>query len=171
MTDVEKLLAIEEIKQLKARYFHCMDTKNWTGFGAVFAPDALLDSSMSLYAIDPQTGTAVQSGEEVDAAKLRDDSWIIKGADAIRDAVKKSHDDGGVSSVHHGHMPVIEILSPDSARGVWSMEDVLRFAKAGKLTGMVGYGHYTETYRRIDGAWHIQSLRLTRLRIDLTYAT
>ena len=34
MTTVDELLAIEEIKQLKARYFRCVDTKDWEGFGA-----------------------------------------------------------------------------------------------------------------------------------------
>ena len=36
MTEVEKLLAIEEIKRLKSRYFRGLDTKNWDlwhGFG------------------------------------------------------------------------------------------------------------------------------------------
>jgi len=47
MTDVEKLLALEEIKQLKARYFRCMDKKDWKGYLAVFTPDATLDSSES----------------------------------------------------------------------------------------------------------------------------
>ena len=43
MTESEQLLAVEEIKQLKARYFRCMDTKDWAGFEAVFAPDATVD--------------------------------------------------------------------------------------------------------------------------------
>ena len=40
MATLEELDAIEQIKQLKARYFRCMDTKDWDGFQAVFAPDA-----------------------------------------------------------------------------------------------------------------------------------
>ena len=30
---------IEAIKQLKARYFRTMDTKDWDGFADVFAPN------------------------------------------------------------------------------------------------------------------------------------
>jgi hypothetical protein len=41
----ERLEAIEEIKQLKARYFRCMDTKDWDGFTSVFAPEARMDVS------------------------------------------------------------------------------------------------------------------------------
>ena len=29
-----------------------------------------------------------------------------------------------------------------------------------------GYGHYTESYRLVDGAWRTASMRLTRLRVD-----
>ena len=43
MDAAEQLLAIEEIKQLKARYFRSMDTKDWEGFASVFAPNAVLD--------------------------------------------------------------------------------------------------------------------------------
>ena len=45
MTEIEKLLALEEIKLLKARYFRCVDTKDWEGFKAVFAHNAHFDIS------------------------------------------------------------------------------------------------------------------------------
>lgn len=41
MNTIDQLVAIEEIKALKARYFRCVDTKDWDGFGAVFATDAV----------------------------------------------------------------------------------------------------------------------------------
>ena len=43
MNDIDKLWAIEQIKQLKARYFRSMDTKDWAALEAVFAPDAVMD--------------------------------------------------------------------------------------------------------------------------------
>ena len=45
MDAIERLDAVEQIKQLKARYFRCMDTKDWDGFAAVFGPDAVMDMS------------------------------------------------------------------------------------------------------------------------------
>jgi hypothetical protein len=30
-----------------------------------------------------------------------------------------------------------------------------------------GYGHYHETYEKIDGQWRIKSSKLTRLREDI----
>ncbi|MBI0293347.1 nuclear transport factor 2 family protein [Streptomyces sp. PRKS01-29] len=38
---------------------------------------------------------------------------------------------GAAPSVHHGHMPEIEITGPDTASGIWAMEDLLTFP-AGK---------------------------------------
>ena len=41
MTENEQILALEAIKKLKARYFRCLDAKDWAGYLAVFTPDAL----------------------------------------------------------------------------------------------------------------------------------
>ena len=70
---------------------------------------------------------------------------------------------GDVVTVHHGHMPEIELTSPTTATGVWAMEDMLRWPDG---TEMHGYGHYHETYVKVDGAWRIASCTLTRLRAD-----
>lgn len=44
MNDIERLLAIEEIKRLKARYFYAFDHKDWTMWREqVFAPDGRLE--------------------------------------------------------------------------------------------------------------------------------
>jgi hypothetical protein len=43
MQTAEALADIEAIKQLKAKYFRCMDTKDWSGFRNLFTPDAVFD--------------------------------------------------------------------------------------------------------------------------------
>lgn len=45
MSDLERLVAIEEIKNLKARYFRAMDTGDWDVLQTVFATDAVFDCS------------------------------------------------------------------------------------------------------------------------------
>jgi hypothetical protein len=45
------------------------------------------------------------------------------------------------------------------------MQDLLKWPNGRELRG---YGHYHETYSRIDGAWRIQTCRLTRLRVDIS---
>jgi hypothetical protein len=62
------------------------------------------------------------------------------------------------------HAPEIELTSATTARGVWALEDVVRF---GPGVNLRGYGHYQETYEKIDGQWRIKSSKLTRLREDI----
>src|ERR1700722_11641861 len=98
----DHLSAIEEIKQLKARYFRYADTKNWEGFGEVFAPDATVDYT--------------QAGP-----RGPDPTARAEGREAIVDFVRRSI--GHVETVHYGHMPEIDIISPTTANGIWAMED------------------------------------------------
>lgn len=129
---------VEAIKQLKARYFRTMDTKDWPGMRAVFTDDVVMDTS--------------ESG-----------GGVITGADAFIAFLSETLAD--VVTVHHGHMPEIEITSPTTATGIWSMEDMLRWPNGMELHG---YGHYHETYTKTDGGWRIASTKLTRLRSDFT---
>jgi uncharacterized protein (TIGR02246 family) len=129
---------VEAIKQLKARYFRTMDTKDWSGMRAVFTDDVVMDTS--------ESGGGVITGADDFIAFLRE---------TLADVV----------TVHHGHMPEIEITSPTTATGIWSMEDMLRWPNGMELHG---YGHYHETYTKTDGGWRIASTKLTRLRSDFT---
>jgi hypothetical protein len=148
MSDLERLAAIEAIKQLKARYFRSMDTKDWAGLEAVFAPDAELD----------------MRGEAADKSKAAE-GLVVGGAKVtafIRNAVVD------LITVHHGHMPEIEITSPTTAKGIWAMEDLLRWPEGAAIKTLHGFGHYHETYRRLEDGWRIQTSTLTRLRVDIT---
>jgi hypothetical protein len=145
MEPVEHLMATEEIKQLKARYFRCMDTKDWAGFEQVFATDAVMDMSSEMR--DQTTRGGITRGAAQIAAMVR--------------AVV-----GPVVTVHHGHMPEIDITSPTTASAVWAMEDKLRWPEGSSVRAMHGYGHYHETYERTDEGWRIKTITLTRLRVD-----
>jgi|SRR5579871_4714345 len=164
MTDSEKLLAIEEIKQLKARYFHCVDWKDWKGFYGVFAPDVEFDMRDSFKAADPTSGASRVYGRPELLAAIDTSGWRMQGRDQI--AANGSSQFADVSTVHHGFNPQITIRSAHEASGIWAMHDILRFP-GGPITEIHGYGHYHETYRRIDGRWLIQTITLKRLRIDV----
>jgi len=156
VTETERQAAIEAIKQLKARYFRCMDTKDWDGLRTIFAPDAVYDATDAV-----RNG----SGDDTLHQKLGPE-WINRGGDNIADFIQRAVQD--VSTVHHGHMPEIEIVSPTQARGVWAMEDANRKYENGRLVrSLHGFGHYWETYEKIDGRWFIKTSRLTRLRVDV----
>jgi hypothetical protein len=143
VNDLEKLLAIEQIKQLKARYFRCVDTKDWTGFKGVFAPDVIFDVS-----------------QDVAGCILTSPDSIVQFASVPLT---------GCVSVHHGHCPEIEITSRTTATGIWAMEDMLRWAddSPSPIKALHGYGHYIETYERLEGIWYIKTWKLTRLRVDI----
>jgi len=93
---VDQLADIEAIKQLKARYFRLMDTKQWDAWGEVFTEDARL-----------------QWGESEDDSALGRANIVSSVSQAVDPAV----------TCHHGHMPEIEILDADRATGVWAMYD------------------------------------------------
>jgi hypothetical protein len=164
LTEIERLIAIEEIKQLKARYFRTLDNKDWEAYQAVYASDAVLDCRHAMYARNTETGEAIANGKVIPESEAVAESRLTHGAAAIRAEVEGVL--RGITTVHHGHMPEIEITSPTTARGVWAMEDVLQGSPGSYVKMVHGYGHYTETYERIGGRWHIKTLILTRLRLD-----
>jgi ketosteroid isomerase-like protein len=137
---LRRLLDIEEIKQLKARYFRCIDQRDWEGWSDVFARDAVL---------------------EVPEADM-----TTTGRDAIVASVSALLT--GARTVHHGHMPEIEITGADTARGTWAMFDYVEWpaADGGDRVGLQGFGHYVEEYVREEGTWRISRSRLVRLRVD-----
>jgi len=137
MDDAAALLEFEAIKQLKARYCRYLDTKDWEGWRGIFADDFHSDTS--------------QAGGKA-----------IRGADDFVAFTYKSL--GDRATVHQVHAPEIELTSATTARGVWALEDVVRLAPGVNLRG---YGHYHETYEKIDGQWCITSSKLTRLREDI----
>ena len=161
MTDAEETRAIEAIKQLKARYFRCMDTKDWDGFLAVFAPDADIDSSE---AYTPRDHTGAAFLVDGVAPPEPNEAWHSNDPKKFVADLAKTLE--GVSTVHHGHMPEIKITSLTTATGIWAMEDKLRWPKGSPIREMHGYGHYRETYVRLPEGWRIKTLKLTRVRVD-----
>lgn len=131
------LLEIEAIKRLKSRYCRYLDTKDWTAWRTLFTDDFVSDTS-------------------------RAGGKVITGADDFVAFTRKSL--RSQPTVHQVHAPDIELTSPTTATGVWALEDVVRF---GPGINLRGYGHYTETYEKIDGAWRIKTSTLTRLREDV----
>jgi uncharacterized protein (TIGR02246 family) len=137
---LHRLLDIHEIGNLKARYFRTLDHKDWAGFGQVFTEDAVM---------------------ELPEMELK-----LAGRESIVEMVSKTL--ASARTVHHGHMPEIELTGPDTARGTWAMADYVEWppAGSGERAGLRGYGHYVEEYTRAGGQWRISRCRLDRLRVD-----
>jgi hypothetical protein len=134
--DIARLVDIEEIRQLKARYFRGLDLKDWAMWADVFTADAHIEA----------------------------DGYPFDGPEALIAGMKVFLD--GVRTVHHGFMPEIPITGPDEATGIWAMRDYLLYPGDGPPVGFFGYGHYHEDYVRQSEGWRIQRLILTRIGID-----
>jgi hypothetical protein len=132
------------ITAVKARYFRFIDTKNWEGLRSLFTDDADLDY--------PSLGQF----DSVDEAVRRLAARLVQAV-----------------TIHHGHMPEVELTAPDEAVGIFAMFDRLIPTPGTVLPGpehlrhgRQGFGHYTDTFRRGDDGWRISSLKLTRLHVE-----
>ncbi|MBT4518657.1 MAG: nuclear transport factor 2 family protein [Halieaceae bacterium] len=128
---IQELKDINDLKQLKSRYCHLVDSGNWDELASLWTEDAECDYSFF--------GTF----------KGRDE--IVNGF--FRDQV------GSVSSfnAHMLHNPLIEV-DGDSASATWyvTAHTILQpFNKA-----MMMMGVYHDQYERIEGGWKISSLKV-----------
>lgn len=141
---LERLAAIEDIRQLKARYFRLMDTKQWSALEDVFTRD------MKVLTPDGRL-------------------WLCGGA-AYAQSLRTSLEHA--VSCHRGLTGEIEIHDAQNASAVWAVQDVITWETAHPREGwkaITGRGHYHDTCRIEDGAWRIATLTLTRLSLDITW--
>lgn len=141
MTPVDRLQAIEEIRQLRARYWLGIDTRDAAMLRGVFSTDAVI----------PAHGDIKQT-------RIADDfvAVVIRGFSNSK-------------TLHHGGPGVITFQDDDNATGVWAMEDYIwNTAPSAALPFMKlhGWGHYHDNYRRTPEGWRIQSFILERLRVE-----
>ncbi len=151
MRDSERLAAIEEIKQVKAKYFRGVDTGDGDLVRSILAEDCVLDYMGGC--TDPATG--------IDYAPST--NTILRGREAWPAGQRVNI---GMVSVHQGHTVEIEVTSDSTASAIWSMTDRWYFPPGAGYSTITGYGHYHETYENVDGSWKIKTTRLTRLRVE-----
>jgi hypothetical protein len=146
MTGTEELLARAQIAEVKARYCRFLDTRDWSGFAALFTDDAVLD-------VREDTGA---------------DPFI--GRDALLATVR--HAVAHAKSAHQVHSPEFAFHGEDAADVIWAMQDRVMWEPGHSpippTTSITGYGHYHERYVRQGGTWRIAALTLTRLIVEFT---
>jgi hypothetical protein len=135
--DLVRLIDIDAIKQLKARYCRGVDTKEWGVWRTVFADDLRFDTGARIH----------ESADDFV-------SWVA------------TYLPTGVTTAHQVFNPEITFTGPDAAAGIWAMQDYVRFPSDGLPVGFFGYGHYHEQYVRTPDGWRIRSVVLTRIRVD-----
>lgn len=153
MEPIDRLIALDEIRQLKARYVRGVDQKDWSLLKNTYAEDVLLDARGAT--TDPRTGVNFLPGLE---------ERVYEGADVGIEMVQAAMN--SIVSVHHVMTPEIQIISETNASAIWPMTDRLRHIPIGPYVELIGWGHYVETYSRLPEGWKIKTLRLTRLRVD-----
>jgi hypothetical protein len=129
------LEAIELIKQLKARYFRFIDTRDIDGLQAVFTEDA----------------TATFKGADYD--------FDLKGWPALEAFYKKSFTPQAFG-MHNGHHPEISVEG-DTATGIWYLQDI--FVNLTQDITIMGSALYHDEYRVEAGEWRIASTGYKRL--------
>lgn len=136
---LQRLLYIEELKQLKARYWRYLDTKDWKAWGGLLADDFHFE-------VD---GHVFDGGRDV----------ALGISQALADAV----------TVHQGHVSEITITGPETAAGIWSFSDWVEHPArdGGPPSGFKGHGHYHDEYVRTADGWKITRSVVTRLRVDV----
>ena len=139
----------EAIRQLKARYFRLMDTKQWDDWA-----DCFCDDVTAVYEGAPRAN----KDDDPEKIALQGKETLVKGVPSLLAP--------NVKSMHQGFMPELELTSETTATGIWAMYDYLRLPKC----TFQGWGHYHETYRKeADGKWRIASIHLTRVHVEETW--
>lgn len=134
MTDIERLVALEDIKVLKARRDQAIDTKNWDLYHSLHAEDHISHHADEGYS-----------------------QWI--GPDKMIEGVKASLK--GKRSSHHSHTPDITFESPTKANAIWGMEDLIFDEETLELL-LHGFGFYHESCEKRDGEWKFTYRQLRR---------
>ena len=139
MGDIEWLVALEEIRQLKARRDRYVDARDWDGYASLHAPD-----HVSHHAADSRLGTAPEPWTSVEQ---------------MMDNIKK-HMPENMFSAHHSYDPEIIFETTTKARGIWAMTAA---TATNFLTGeagwSIGYGYYYETYEKREEEWFFTGRR------------
>lgn len=123
--DTNELLEIEAIKRLKYKYMRCVDLKLWDELSGLFVPDA----------------TCAYSGGR----------YSHSGRDEIVAWLKQSMERDGFHSSHSVHHPEIELTGPDTATGIWALEDVV--IDTDHDIQLSGSAFYHDRYQKHDGLW------------------
>jgi hypothetical protein len=134
MTDIETLLAIEAIKQLKARYFRALDTNDWDLFASTLTNECIGDYS--------------------------DGDLAFKNRDEIVSFMRNNLSGKKMLTLHQGHTPEITLLDKNNASGIWYLEDTVLALEANMR--IYGAAIYTDEYRKEHNEWRINTTSYKR---------
>lgn len=134
--DIQMLMDIEAIKQLKHAYFRCVDTANLEELGTLFHDDVSVHFVGGTY------------------------EWKVRGREDYLANIGYSFNKASVGH-HNGHQPEIRMLSDTEATGVWYLADHMWILNHEAKT--YGTALYWDRYVKQDGRWLIRETCYERL--------
>ncbi|MDB4543019.1 nuclear transport factor 2 family protein [bacterium] len=134
--DIQRLMDIEAIKQLKHAYFRCIDTANMDELGTLFHEDVTVHFKGGTY------------------------EWTMQGRQEYLNNIGMSFSRESVGH-HNGHQPEIQVLSATEATAIWYLADNMWILNHNAKT--YGTAIYWDRYLKVDGRWLIKDTRYERL--------
>lgn len=139
-----KLVATEQIKQLKARFLQALDMQDWDALSECLVEDCVMDFRGGT--TRPETGWMRTSRREY--------------IDEARERMKAR------TTVHMACMPQITVDDETRASGTWMLSDYIDSAADSGRPTKQEFGRYHDEYRKENGAWLISGSRLERLVVN-----
>ena len=136
MEAIDRLLAIEEIRNLKHKYFRAIDMADYELLSTIFTDDITVDYRGGTY------------------------RWQASGKDEIITSMKYSFHDQ-TCAMHTGHHPEIEIIDGKNASGLWYLHDIFYNFNENIITQ--GTALYKDKYVYQDSKWLIQFSEYDRI--------
>lgn len=134
--DIQRLMDIEAIKQVKYAYFRCVDTANLEELGTLFHEDVTVHFRGGHY------------------------EWKLQGREEYVTNIGKSFSSEAVGQ-HNAHHPEIQILSETEATALWYLADNMWILNHNVKTH--GTALYWDRYLKVDGKWLIKETNYERI--------
>ena len=125
---VKELVEKEAIRELKARYFRGLDSKDWSLFSSTMTEDV--------------------------KGRYSGGKLSFEDRESLVQFMVENLSKGTVVTMHQGHHPEITIADDgESANGTWYLQDMVIDLVA--KTRLYGAAIYQDEYRKVDGEWKI----------------
>jgi SnoaL-like domain len=134
--DIQRLMDMEAIRQLKYAYFRCVDTANLEELATLLHDDVSVHFKGGSY------------------------EWNFQGKQEYVDNIAMAFSTQAVGQ-HNAHHPEIQILSETEATALWYLEDNMWILNHKAKT--YGTAIYWDRYLKVDGRWLIKDTRYERV--------
>ena len=134
--DIQRLMDMEAIRQLKYAYFRCVDTCNLEELAGLLHEDVAVHFTGGTY------------------------EWKFQGRDQYVNNIGMSFSREAVGQ-HNAHHPEIQMLSDTEATAIWYLADNMWILNHNAKTS--GTALYWDRYLKVDGRWLIRETNYERV--------